>query len=118
MADVLIAEDIGMQATLIERYLRGVHDVVDIVTTADGAVEAVRENGADVVVMDLNLHEGTGIEATEAIKEIDRGVGVVVSTVAAGADVRERALEAGADVYLVKPYDQEELLEAVESAAP
>jgi CheY-like chemotaxis protein len=117
MANVLIAEDIGMQATLIERYLRGVHDVVDVVATAEDAVDRVRETDPDVVVMDLNLREGTGIEATEAIKRLDRGVGVVISTVAADAEVRERALDAGADAYLVKPYEQGDLLEAVKSAA-
>lgn len=116
MADVLIAEDVGLQATLIERYLRGVHDVVDVVATADDAVAAVREREPDVVVMDLNLREGTGIEATESITALDRGVGVVVSTVYADEAMRERALDAGADAYLVKPYDRDALLAVVESA--
>jgi len=115
MAHVLIAEDVGMQATLIRRYLSGVHDVVDVVDTADEAVAAVRERDPDVVVMDLNLREGTGIEATAAIKALDRDVGVVASTVHADEDVRERALAAGADAYLIKPYERADLLAAVES---
>lgn len=115
MVDVLVAEDISVQANLIRRYLSGVHEVVGVVATAEEAVEAVSETEPDVVVMDLNLREGNGIEATEAIKALDRDVGVVVSTVSASEDVRERALNAGADAYLVKPYEQNDLLEAVEA---
>jgi len=116
MAHVLIAEDVGMQAALVRRYLSGVHDVVDVVDTAEDALAAVEERHPDVVVMDLNLREGNGVEATEAITALDRDVGVVVSTVYADEAMRERALDAGADAYLVKPYDRDALLAVVESA--
>jgi CheY-like chemotaxis protein len=116
MADILIAEDVDVQATLIRRYLEGAHTVVDVVTTDDDAVEAVRATSPDAVVMDLNLQRGDGIDATEAIRGFDSGVAIVVSTVSVDEEAQERAFEAGADEYLVKPYRQQELLDAVESA--
>jgi CheY-like chemotaxis protein len=114
MASILIAEDIEIQATLIERYLSGTHTVVAVVNTADDAVEAAREVVPDLVVMDLNLREGNGFEATEAIKNFDSDIKILVSTISAKRDVREQAFAVGADEFLTKPYDQAELLATVD----
>jgi two-component system chemotaxis response regulator CheY len=114
MADVLIVEDTGLQAALIKGFLSDTHTVVGTAETADQAVDLTRETDPDVVVMDLRLEEGTGVEATERIGSIRPGTAVVVSTVSVSQEIKLQVFEAGADKYLTKPYSKDELLTAIE----
>jgi two-component system chemotaxis response regulator CheY len=68
----------------------------------------------EIILMDLNLERGSGIEATEAIDALETDHGIVVSTVDVGGETRSRAMAAGADAYLTKPYSQDALLDAIE----
>lgn len=115
MVAVMIVEDADVQAALLRGFLRESHTVVGTVGEADEAVQLAQETTPDVVVMDLNLREGNGIEATASIKSLDPAIPVIISTVHVSDEVREQALEAGADAYLFKPYSQEDLLTAIGS---
>lgn len=115
MADILIVEDIGLQRSLLRGFLSGVHYVIGTAETAEEAVECARETDPDAVVMDLNLAEGSGLDATERIKALDSEITIVVSTVTVNQETREKAFEAGADAYLDKPYSRDDLLDAIES---
>jgi two-component system chemotaxis response regulator CheY len=116
MADVLIVEDIALQASLLRRYLSGVHTVVGVAETATEAVELAAEADPHVIVMDLNLKSGDSASATAEITDSDPSTAVVISTVAVGDETIERAMEVGAEEFLIKPYDRQELLEAIERA--
>ncbi len=114
MAEVLIVEDTEIQASLVGGFLSGQHTVVGWAQTADEAVSLAEETDPDAVVMDLNLEEGNGIEATRRIKAFGEGISVIISTVNVSDEVKQRALEAGGDEYLTKPYDSDELLEVLD----
>jgi two-component system chemotaxis response regulator CheY len=115
MADVLIVEDLGLQRAVLRGFLSTTHTVVGEATTEREAVRLARHHAPDVVVMDLNLERGNGVEATAVIKTLDPSIAIVVSTVTVTESVREQAMEAGADAYLSKPYGKADLLEAIES---
>jgi len=114
MADILIVEDTEMQAGLVGGFVGEAHTVVGWAQTAQDAVDLARETGPDAVVMDLNLEEGNGIEATAMIKSYDETIPVIISTVNVGDEVKERALAVGGDAYLTKPYGREELLDEID----
>lgn len=114
MTDVLIVEDIGLQQSLLRGFLSGVHTIVGTAETAVEAVALARETDPDAVVMDLNLAEGNGLDATRRIKALDSEIRVVVSTVTVNQETKQAAFEAGADAYLSKPYSQDDLLDAIE----
>jgi two-component system chemotaxis response regulator CheY len=114
MTDVLIVEDIGLQQSLLRGFLSGVHTIVGTAETAVEAVALARETDPDAVVMDLNLAEGNGLDATRRIKALDAEIRVVVSTVTVSQETKQAAFEAGADAYLSKPYSQDDLLDAIE----
>ncbi|MFI9008607.1 response regulator [Actinosynnema sp. NPDC053489] len=92
----------------------------EVVATAGDAASAVRIARAvrpDVVLMDLNLGEGTGVEATTMITGSLEGTRVLVlSASGEHSDVLE-AVKAGASGYLVKSASAEELVEAVNRTA-
>jgi PAS domain S-box-containing protein len=118
---VLIAEDNLVNRKLVTKLLqkRGHH--VESVENGRAAVDmiaAASTSPFDVVLMDLQMPEMGGFEATQAIREREgdsaRHLPVVALTAHAMAGDRERCLEAGMDGYLSKPIDVNDLIATVE----
>jgi CheY-like chemotaxis protein len=82
------------------------------------AVELARARGFDIILMDVQMPEMDGLEATLAIREMERGsdyhVPILAMTAHAMPGDRERCLRSGMDGYLSKPVRIGELLQAVD----
>jgi CheY-like chemotaxis protein len=117
---VLLAEDNLVNRKLVVRLLekRGHH--VHAVENGRIAVTAIASaaTGFDVVLMDLQMPEMSGFEATHEIRERERGgdvhLPIVALTAHAMAGDRERCLAAGMDGYLSKPIEVNDLITTVE----
>ncbi|HEV3140791.1 MAG TPA: response regulator, partial [Vicinamibacterales bacterium] len=118
---ILVAEDNPVNqrlaASLLER--RGHH--VTIAANGREAVAAVEQTSFDVVLMDVQMPEMGGFEATAAIRAAEQRTGgrlpIVAMTAHAMKGDRERCLAAGMDEYLTKPLDSKHLCETVERMA-
>jgi two-component system sensor histidine kinase/response regulator len=86
------------------------------------AVEAVARETFDLILMDGQMPEMDGFEATRRIRELEEATGahtrIVAMTAHAMAGDRERCLAAGMDDYVSKPLRKEDLLRALEGAGP
>jgi CheY-like chemotaxis protein len=95
---------------------------VNVVTNGLEALAAMVSSSYDLVLMDVQMPEMGGIEATRVIREREVSTGshtrIVALTAHAMAGDRERYLEAGMDGYLSKPIDPSALFTAVESRQP
>jgi DNA-binding NarL/FixJ family response regulator len=92
----------------------------EVVGEAATAAEAVRQAGAlqpDVVIMDLRLPDGSGLEATKALRKNNANMGIVVLTMYAGDDQLFGALEAGASAFVPKTAPADEVVAAARHAA-
>ena len=92
----------------------------EVVGEAATAAEAVRQAGAlqpDVVIMDLRLPDGSGLEATRALRKSSATMGIVVLTMYAGDDQLFGALEAGASAFVPKTAPADEVVAAARHAA-
>jgi DNA-binding NarL/FixJ family response regulator len=105
---------IGMSALLQE--IDGL-EVVGEAATEEEAVEVVSELRPDVVLMDLDLAGGSGVEATRAILRRHPGTGVLVVTMFADDQALFGAIRAGARGYLLKGSSPVEVERAVRSVA-
>jgi len=88
----------------------------DVITKEDGeqALEIIRRNNVGLVLLDIKIPKMTGIEVLEKTREIDIRMPIIMMT--AYSDVRNavKSMKLGAFDYLVKPFDNEELLLTIE----
>lgn len=113
---VVVAEDEAIiRLDLVETLRAEGYDVVADTGRGDKAVELVAEHRPDVAILDVKMPGMDGIEATRAIAS-ERRSAVVILTAFSQRDLVERAREAGAMSYLVKPYQPDDLVPAVELA--
>jgi two-component system sensor histidine kinase/response regulator len=121
---ILVAEDNLVNRKLVTRLLQKRGHRISSVDNGRSALEAATSATArtfDVVLMDVQMPEMNGLEATEAIRQREQGTGRHIPIIALTAHAmpadRERCLAAGMDGYLAKPIDVEELIAAVEAYA-
>ena len=107
---VLVVEDEVKLATLLARGLTEEGYAVDVTGSGSEALWYATENEYDVVLLDLGLSDGDGIEVCRTLRAHDRWAPIIVVT--ARDDVQDRVtlLDLGADDYLTKPIVFEELV--------
>ncbi|HET9948363.1 MAG TPA: response regulator [Longimicrobiales bacterium] len=114
---ILLAEDNEVNRRLAVAILERLGHTVEVAVTGREAVEKVERGDFDLVLMDIQMPEMGGVEATQRIREREARVGghlpIVAMTAHAMAGDRERFLEAGMDDYVSKPISQERLREVV-----
>lgn len=107
--------DVLQQALEFEGY-----SVKCALLSAD-ALEAIRTGGIDLVILDLRMAYPDGLVVCRSVRDLERERGghlpIIVQS-AAGDGERESALAAGADQYVTKPFDLDQLLELVASYLP
>jgi two-component system response regulator QseB len=106
---VLLVEDDRMIAKGLDRALRQDGYAVDGVADGRSAAEALRTSRFDLVLLDLGLPQRDGLEVLRELR--GRGDSTPVIIVTARDDVQNRiaGLDAGADDYIVKPFDLDEV---------
>jgi len=116
---VLLAEDnpVNQQVAVAMLVKRG-HEV-HVSSNGREAVDAVRERDYDIVLMDIQMPEMDGFEATRAIRATTKGkdLPIVGLTAHALSGERERCLAQGMTEYLAKPFRAHELFALVEGTA-
>jgi two-component system, sensor histidine kinase and response regulator len=115
---VLVAEDNPVNQRLATRLLEKRGHRVTITVNGREAVEALKDHTFDLVLMDVQMPEMDGIEATGVIREREKRDGTHVPIIALTAHAmkgdRERCLVAGMDGYLSKPIRSQELDDILE----
>ena len=119
---VLVAEDSAINLKLVVRLLEKRGHKVESVGNGRAVLRAIERRPFDLILMDVQMPEMDGLEATAAIREREGATGAHIPIIAMTAHAmkgdRERCLDAGMDAYVSKPVRAGELFEVIEGTIP
>jgi DNA-binding NarL/FixJ family response regulator len=119
MIRVVVADDHAIVRAGVRALLEGERDVVIVAEAADGreALEAVRRHAPDVLLIDLNMPGGSGVDTLTRLREIGLRTRALVLSMHGSPDFVRPALRAGAHGYVVKGAGLDHLLRALRAVA-
>lgn len=116
MAAVLIVDDtLFMRASIKQMLEANGHSVAGEASNGVEAIAKYAEVKPDVILMDITMPDMDGIEALRRIKEIDPNAKVIMCTAMGQQAMVARAVELGAQQFIVKPFQPERLMAAIDS---
>ena len=112
---ILLAEDEQQLSRVLETAMT--HEGYQVDTAFDGqeAVDLVKGNAYDLMILDIMMPVKTGIEALKEIRQTGNTTHVIMLTAMSEVDDKVTGLDAGADDYLTKPFSLKELLARLRS---
>lgn len=117
MANILVVDDAEfMRMTLKKMLETHGYTVVAEAGTGAAAVEEFARTRPDLVLLDITMPEMGGVEALRRIKEIDSAAKVVICSAVGQQAIVAQTVEYGAIDFVVKPFEEYQLIAAVKSA--
>jgi len=113
---ILLAEDNRVNQLLMVRLLEGRGHQVTVAGDGRVALDAVEQRGFDVILMDVQMPELDGLEATRILRERGVRTPIIAMTAHAMQGDRDRCLKAGMSAYVSKPIQPEEVFDAIDDA--
>jgi DNA-binding response OmpR family regulator len=115
MRVLLVDDEEELVTTLVERLeIRG-HAAVGVFT-GEEAIARVKDQVFDVAVLDLKMPGEDGVEIMKRLKRICPGLPIILLTGHMSEGASERGMQAGADDYIIKPVDIEDLVAKMRQA--
>lgn len=114
---VLVVDDAAFMRMMIKDILvKSGYEVVGEATNGAVAVELFKELAPDVVTMDITMPEMDGIAAVKAILDIDASARVIMCSAMGQQMMVMEAIQAGAKDFIVKPFQQDRVTQALQKA--
>lgn len=113
--EVLLVEDNPINQLVATEILEKVHILVDTASSGLGAIDAIKNKTYDVVLMDVQMPEMDGLEATRLIRSDRTNINLPIIAMTANAMIgdREKCIDAGMNDYVTKPIDTTELFKTM-----
>jgi len=112
---ILIVEDEIELSESIVSYLKSEGYLCEHALTYDSAIDKISLYEYDIILVDLNLPDGNGIQIIRKLKESDFKGGIIITSARDTLDDRILGLNSGADDYLIKPFHLAELNARIKS---
>src|ERR1051326_4434476 len=112
---LLIADDNEDVVMLLKMYLRPLECEILVAKDGEEALAIAQSRLPDVVLLDVMMPKRSGWEVCQALKAVQRTSGIAVVLVTGRGDVKDRltGLQLGADDYLVKPFNRDQVVKRV-----
>ena len=112
---VLVIEDDSSVRTLVRAVLEKNGNDVDQAANAVNGEDLALKNRYDIIILDLGLPDGDGFEICKNIRDHEITTPVLILSAEQETDVKVKCLKVGADDYLTKPFNPDELMARVEA---
>ncbi|WP_067840134.1 response regulator [Amphibacillus sediminis] len=115
MARILVTDDAAFMRMQLKNIFQSLgHEVVGEAENGQVAVDLYNELKPELVTMDITMPEMNGVEAVRKIKENDPNATIVMCSAMGQQQMVLEAIQAGAKDFIVKPFDQERIKQAIE----
>jgi len=112
---ILIVDDAAFMRMMIKNILlKNGYEIVGEAENGKMAVDLYSETKPDLVTMDITMPEMDGIEAVKAIRSTDSSASIIMCSAMGQQSMVMDAIQAGAKDFIVKPFQQDRLLQAIE----
>jgi len=112
---ILVVDDELGPREALRMILKSKYQVMTAVSGPE-ALQMIRENSPDLVLLDIKMRDMGGIEVLKAVKDTDPSIEVVMMTAYASLQTAREAIAHGAADYLIKPFSKKEVEEAITKA--
>lgn len=115
MARILITDDAAFMRMQLRNIFESLgHEIVGEAENGQVAIDLYKEIMPDLVTMDITMPEMNGVEAVKGIKSFDPNATIVMCSAMGQQQMVLEAIQAGAKDFIVKPFDQERIKQAIE----
>lgn len=112
---ILIVDDAAFMRMMIKNIVsKNGYEVVGEAENGQVAVELYKEHKPDLVTMDITMPEMNGIEGVKAIRSVDPNANIIMCSAMGQQAMVMEAIQAGAKDFIVKPFQQDRILQAME----
>lgn len=111
---ILIVDDEAIMRALLETFLKNYGHQTSAAQTGDEAVSHLLLDNFDLVITDLQLGNTSGLEIIKQTKKLNETTIVFLMTGCRDSHCRSQALQLGADAFLAKPFDLDELISLIQ----
>ncbi|HUX60626.1 MAG TPA: response regulator, partial [Ignavibacteriaceae bacterium] len=106
---ILIIDDEKSQRDILSGYLKKKGYTIFIAISGEDGIKIAKENLIDIILSDFKMPDMTGIEVLEAVKKMNPEISFIMITAFGTVENAVRAMRLGADDYISKPVDLDEL---------
>ncbi len=118
MVKILIVDDSRTSRKMLRQILEDAgYEVIDEAVNGDEGFLKYKELKPDLVTMDITMPITDGIQALQLIKHLDKDAHVVMITAAGQKEKMIQALKEGADEFITKPFETEEVIKTINKIA-
>lgn len=110
---ILVVEDNELNAQIAQMLLEDKNAIVDVVQNGKEAIEKIKRNSYEVVLMDVMMPVMNGLEATKEIRTFDKDILIIAMTANAFEEDIKRCLDAGMNAHISKPFDVDKLMNLI-----
>jgi two-component system chemotaxis response regulator CheY len=115
MARILVTDDAAFMRMQLKNIFQSLgHEVVGEAENGQVAIDMYSELKPDLVTMDITMPEMNGVEAVKNIKANDPGATIIMCSAMGQQQMVLEAIQAGAKDFIVKPFDQDRIKQALE----
>ena len=113
---ILMVEDNKMNTLIMSKFLSRWNVLFDACESGREALDKLKDNSYDLILMDLHMPDMDGFETTRAIRQVNNHVPIFALTADAFAETRMKALSCGMNDFISKPFDPCDLFNKIASA--
>ncbi|XOV78165.1 MAG: response regulator [Aestuariibacter sp.] len=114
-ANILLVEDNRINRQVTSGFLKDTGVTIDIAENGEIAVERVKDNHYDLVLMDIQMPVKDGLQTTKEIRQLEKGkeIPIIAMTAHALSSMKEQSLSVGMNDFISKPVSPDELLRKI-----